>query len=249
MLRYFLYLSYNGTTFHGWQRQENAGSVQETIEDSLSKICRSKVFITGAGRTDTGVHAKEMVAHVDLSEELQIDDHFIYKLNNVVGPEIAIHAIVPVHENAHARFDATGRTYQYRLLKKKDPFHKELGYHHYKALDFEKMNEAAAFLVGKKDFSSFSRSNTQTKTNLCNLEFAAWKETEEEWIFEIKADRFLRNMVRAIVGTLLEIGEGKREASTMKEVISKKDRSEAGTSAPARGLFLVKIDYPKSVFK
>ncbi len=248
MPRYFLQLAYKGAQFHGWQKQKNAGSVQECIEDALSTICRETIEIVGAGRTDTGVHAKEMVAHFDLDKAVGDEDQFIYQLNNIVGAEIAIHSLKKVKEEAHARFDATGRTYHYHLLKSKDPFLKELAYHHYKALDFFNMNKAAEALLGKQDFSSFSRSNTQTKTNLCTIEFARWVEKDDQWVFEIKADRFLRNMVRAIVGTLIEIGEGKRAIEEMKEVIKRMDRSAAGVSAPAHGLYLQKIDYPESIY-
>lgn len=248
MSRYFIDLSFNGSQFHGWQRQKNAVSVQQTIEEGLSTILRKEMEITGAGRTDTGVHARQMIAHFDLEGDLGDPDRLQFQLDGILGSEIAIHSIRKVKEDAHARFDASGRTYFYHLLQRKDPFFKELAYHHLRDLDFFDMNKAAQYLLGKQDFSSFSRSNTQTKTNLCTVEKAEWKEVNEQWVFEIKADRFLRNMVRAIVGTLLEIGEGKRSVEEMKEVIAKQDRKYAGVSAPAHGLYLVHIDYPNSIY-
>jgi len=247
MPRFFLNLSYNGAQFHGWQKQNNAVTVQETIEEALSTLFQEKTEIVGAGRTDTGVHAREMVAHFEVEKEFD-EDQLVYQLNSLVGSEIAIHKLRRVSKDAHARFDASGRTYHYHLLKKKDPFLKDLAYHHFKELDFYNMNLAAKFLLGQQDFSSFSRSNTQTKTNICTIELAEWKEMEDQWVFEIKADRFLRNMVRAIVGTLIEIGEGKREVEELKEIIEKKDRGFAGVSAPAHGLYLQQIDYSDSIY-
>ena len=248
MVRYFLNLSFKGTSFHGWQKQPNAITVQQKLEESISTIYRKAVEVIGAGRTDTGVHASQMIAHFDLEEEVKDSNYFLHQLNNLAGPDIAIYSMRKVHEEAHARFTAESRTYRYFLLKEKNPFKKEIAYVHFNQLDYQKMNEAASLILGKHDFSSFSKSKTQTKTNNCEVYSAEWKEEDDLWYFEISADRFLRNMVRAIVGTLIEVGEGKRDVNSITDLIEQKDRTKAGTSAPAHGLFLVNIAYPESIY-
>jgi len=242
-MRYFLTFQYKGTAYHGWQIQPNAKTVQEELQQAMEVILREKVELTAAGRTDTGVHAKRMVAHFDCDENLVIDK-IKFKLNSYLGKDISILGLRAVSSDAHARFDALSRTYHYKIHFSKNPFLKEFSYRIPFDLDFIKMNEAASLLLGKKDFSCFSKSNTQTYTNDCEIFKAEWKKENDFWCFEIKANRFLRNMVRAIVGTLIEIGQGKRSVESLKELIDSKDRSAAGSSVPAHGLYLIDIDYP-----
>lgn len=254
-MRYFIQLSYNGTPYHGWQRQPNAVTVQQSIEEALSTILRTPITIMGAGRTDTGVHASMMYAHVNLiktkdntvytEEELT---QLIYKLNSFLPASIAIKAIIPVREEAHARFDATYRSYLYRISPTKNPFTQERAYYYKLPLDVQRMQEASNILLDYKDFECFSRSNTDVNTYLCDIKKASWQEIEGEYHFTITADRFLRNMVRAIVGTVLDIGQGKQPISWMHEVIKGKNRSLAGASAPAHGLYLTDIGYPEHIF-
>lgn len=254
-MRYFIQLSYNGTPYHGWQRQPNAVTVQQSIEEALSTILRTPITIMGAGRTDTGVHASMMYAHVNLAKT---DDNtvyteeelvqLIYKLNSFLPASIAIKAIIPVKEEAHARFDATYRSYLYRISPTKNPFTQERAYYYKLPLDMQRMQEASNILLDYKDFECFSRSNTDVNTYLCDIKKASWEEIEGEYHFTITADRFLRNMVRAIVGTVLDIGQGKQPISWMHEVIKGKNRSLAGASAPAHGLYLTDIGYPEHIF-
>lgn len=250
-LRYFLKLSYHGKPFHGWQRQPNAVTVQQTIEEALSTILRNEIAIVGAGRTDAGVHASEMYAHFDIPvDAVHLDLTMLRnKLNGFLPQAIAIQDILEVHDEAHTRFDATDRSYVYRIAKQKNPFTTVAAYHFKLPLALEAMNEAAKKLLNYRDFECFSKSNTDVKTYLCDVREAVWLETEDEYHFHITADRFLRNMVRAIVGTLLEIGIGKKEVTWMDEVIASKSRRLAGASAPAHGLYLTKVEYPLSIFK
>ncbi len=243
MPRYFVKLAYDGQAYHGWQRQKNAMSVQQVIEDSLSTILRTPSYVIGCGRTDTGVHAKEYYLHVDLEAGLDLET-VRFRWNQNLPPDIAIHDIIPVHEKAHARFDATAREYRYFIHRKKDAFSHGRSYLLRKNLDQEAMQEAAQELIGKKDFEAFARTHSDQKTSICDLKKASWTFLEDEWVFTIVADRFLRNMVRAIVGTLVEVGEHKLDLDAFREVILSKDRSKAGTSAPAQGLYLYRIDYP-----
>lgn len=245
--RYFLQCSYNGTRYHGWQVQPNAVSVQEAFEDALSKILREKIAVVGAGRTDTGVHASFFVLHFDVEKAIPENFDLVYKLNSFFPPDIAVQRIWPVDANAHARFSATSRTYKYFLSTEKDPFRYEFSYRFLKPLDVEKMNEAAKCLFDYEDFTSFSRLHTDVKTNNCKIMQAQWAVEENQLVFTIKADRFLRNMVRAIVGTLLEVGQGKLSVAGFREIIERKDRGAAGASAPAQGLFLVGIGYPEEL--
>lgn len=244
--RYFIELSFKGTNYHGWQIQPNAISVQETIEKALSTILREEIAVVGAGRTDTGVHASFFVLHFESQNE-NIADDFVYKINRFLPSDIAVRKIWKVENDSHARFSALSRTYKYFISTKKDPFRTETSYEFLLPLDVEKMNVAAAVLYEYRDFTSFSRLHTDVKTNNCKIFQAEWEQKGNQLVFTIKADRFLRNMVRAIVGTLLDVGKGKLTAKAFREIIEKQDRSVAGTSAPAQGLFLTNIRYPENL--
>ena len=246
-MRFFIELSFNGSNLHGWQIQPNANTIQAELNKALSAILNNVISVVGAGRTDAGVHAKQMFAHFDFEGDLEIEI-LLTKLNGFLPNNISIHQIFKVDDNAHARFDAISRTYQYYIINKKNPFNKNV-YLHYKTLNIDAMNLACKYVLGKQDFTSFSKLHTQTHTNNCDVMIANWQQQEDELIFTIKADRFLRNMVRAIVGTLLEVGEGKIIAEKIKEIIAKKDRSEAGISVPAHALFITKIEYPERLIK
>ncbi len=250
MSRYFLHLSYNGKNFHGWQIQNNAITVQQVLNETLSLFFRTKVELTGAGRTDTGVHASDFYAHFDLPLPINPDDfsRIVHKLNGFLKDDIAIYAIKPVKDDAHARFDAISRTYHYNIGIKKDVFNSDYYYKVYGNIDIKAMNDAAHLLYDYIDFSCFSKSNTQTKTNNCKIILAFWEQHDDKLVFTITADRFLRNMVRAIVGTLLEIGYHKINIEDFKRIIENKNRSDAGYSVPAKALFLEKIVYPESIF-
>lgn len=245
--RYFIELAYNGTRFNGWQIQPNATSVQGNLEKALSTKCREKISILGAGRTDTGVHARFMVAHFE--SELDQLDHpdFAYKLNSFLNRDISIFRIYKVKSGAHARFDALSRTYHYYITGRKDPFSQETAWFFRHPLNVTKMNEACAVLFDFIDFTSFSKLHTDVKTNNCKIYEAIWTEKGDQLIFTIKADRFLRNMVRAIVGTMVEVGQGKISVEDFRAIIEKKDRGSAGISVPPQGLFLTEIEYPKSI--
>ena len=240
-------LAYRGAPFHGWQRQPHDVSVQQTIEEALGKVLRcGEVPIVGAGRTDTGVNASHMVAHFDLPNPLPEDVSGIIRgLNSLLGKDIAIYDIVAVHPDAHARFDATSRTYHYYVNTRKSPFAYRLSWQAPPNLDFQKMNQAARLLLETSDFTSFSKLHTDVKTNICRVTRAEWIQTgDDTWVFIITADRFLRNMVRAVVGTLVDVGRGKITLEQFREIIDKKDRCAAGTSMPAHALFLHKVTYP-----
>ena len=245
-MRYFIELSYHGKAYHGWQNQPNAISVQEVIENAFSMLLGQSINLVGAGRTDTGVHALHMVAHFDWNDALKIED-FIYKLNAFLPTDIVIHNVFKVNDESHARFDAISRTYIYRISTKKNAFTVDEAYYFKPALDLDKLNKGAAVLFHHKDFQCFSRSKSDVKTYNCDIKQAVWHAENDELIFTIKADRFLRNMVRAIVGTLIEVGLGKMSLKAFDEVINSKDRSRAGASVPAHGLYLVKVEYPKSI--
>ena len=260
-MRYFLKLSYNGSSFHGWQSQPNATGVQSVLEDGLSTILRKKITVLGAGRTDTGVHAREMFAHLDLEEKIQDKKRFLQSLNSIVGRNISVPDILEVIPEAHARFDAEERTYKYFVTYDKNPFLKDFCWFSASELDIQKMNEAADILLSTKDFTSFAKLHSDSKTNICDVREALWKPLAEDKealnflgnlnkgiVFTISADRFLRNMVRAIVGTLVEVGRHKLTLLDFKKVIEDMNRSSAGTSMPAHGLFLWKISYPESLF-
>ena len=242
--RLFFELSYDGTDFFGWQKQPDQISVQETIELSLSKLfAKEKVSITGCGRTDTGVHASKYYFHADLPERFELGQ-LRYKLNGMLPPSISIHHIFNVEENYHARFNAVLRTYQYFIHHTKNPFLNRYSVYYKRKLNLQKMNAAAEFLIGEKDFSSFAKINTDVKTHICKVSYAAWEELDNNQIkFTISANRFLRNMVRAIVGTLIEVGNGSISIEEFEQIIQLKDRGKAGASASAKGLFLADILY------
>tara|TARA_R110000764_G_scaffold39152_9_gene87173 strand:- start:625 stop:1377 length:753 start_codon:yes stop_codon:yes gene_type:complete len=246
-LRYFVQFSYQGRSYHGWQKQPNAISVQEVLENAFSLILRETVSLTGAGRTDTGVHAREMFAHFD-SDALFEETELVHRLNAYLPDDIAIVSIFKVSAEAHARFNATERTYEYWIVQNKNPFLVDGAYYVKYPLNIEQMNKAAAILVEHKDFECFSKSNTDVKTYLCDVRKAQWIKDEEKLVFTISADRFLRNMVRAIVGTLLDVGLGKSSHTDMEYVLASKDRGKAGVSVPAKGLYLTSIKYPNNIF-
>lgn len=243
-MRYFLKLAYNGAGYHGWQSQPNAESVQECVEKALSMVFRIPISITGAGRTDTGVNAKVMYAHFDIENEIGDKRVLVARLNSILGKDIAVYDIIPVHAEAHARFDATARTYKYFVHTEKSPFLYSFSWKALYPLDFVKMNEAAEKLLEYTDFTSFSKLHTDVATNNCKVTYAKWTQEGEQWVFTITADRFLRNMVRAIVGTLIDVGRGKITIEEFCEIIEKKDRCSAGTSMPGNALFLWKVEYP-----
>lgn len=240
-------LAYHGKAYHGWQRQPNAMSVQEVIEHSLSTLLRKEVVIVGAGRTDAGVHAKEMYAHFDTDTPLD-SKQLSYRMNAFLPSDIVILDILRVQDNAHARFDAIARKYVYQVVCQKNPFLKELAYMVSGALDVDLMNRAAQQLCNYRDFECFSKSKTDVKTYICSLNEAVWLEKDGVLEFHISADRFLRNMVRAIVGTLLEIGKGQKSIADLDAILQSKSRSRAGVSVPAHGLFLVKVTYPSKIY-
>jgi tRNA pseudouridine38-40 synthase len=245
-LRYFIELSYNGKDYHGWQNQPNAISVQEVLEKAMTTLLKEKIAIVGAGRTDAGVHAKQMIAHFDVLNEKDVDK-LKYNLNSFLPKDIAIHNIYKVNDDAHARFDAISRTYIYRISLVKNVFTFNDTYYFKQKLDVNKMNEATKILFEHKNFKCFSKSNTDVKTYNCNIMKAEWVIENDELVFTIKADRFLRNMVRAIVGTMIEIGTGKMKVEQLHDVIKSKDRSQAGASVPGHALYLSKIEYPKHI--
>lgn len=243
--RYFIRLSFRGAPFHGWQSQPNADSVQSTIETALSTLLRQDIKIVGAGRTDTGVNARTMFAHFDaVFPESLTDDKFLSSINKLVGRDIAIEAIHLVHHNAHARFDATSRTYKYFIALRKTPFFYPLSWLATSKLDMEQMNRAAEILLSTDDFTSFAKLHSDAKTNICRVTEAQWEKKNEFLIFTITADRFLRNMVRAIVGTLVDVGRGKLSIEDFKKIIKEKDRCAAGTSMPPEALYLWDVTYP-----
>lgn len=243
-MRYFITLSYDGTRFHGWQVQPNGTSVQGELQRALSLILRQDIQVTGAGRTDTGVHARMMVAHFDTDAPLADCKQLAYKLNRLLPCDIAIERIEPVGDDMHARFSATSRTYHYYLHTTKDPFLRHYSCELHYPLDFRLMNEAAQMLLTYDDFGAFCKSHADVKTTLCHVTKAEWKQTSPTaWRFEITANRFLRNMVRAVVGTLIDVGRGRLTLSDFRKVIEGKKRTEAGESMPGHALFLVDIKY------
>lgn len=245
-MRYFICLSYNGAAFCGWQIQENAKSVQEDLQKALTLLLKESISVTGAGRTDSGVHAKNYIAHFDCQAIIQDEAYLAYKLNAILPAEIAVHRIFKVHDTAHARFDATSRTYKYYIHTNKNPF--DSGYSlHVRAdrIDIEKMNEAAGYFLGEQDFSSLEKVNGGNRTSICTVTYAKWEQLDENrYVFTVTANRFLRNMVRAMVGSLLEVGAGKRNPEWIKSMLSLKNRCAAGQSVPGKALFLVEVKYP-----
>nr|WP_313966836.1 tRNA pseudouridine(38-40) synthase TruA [uncultured Porphyromonas sp.] len=251
-MRYFITLSYDGTNYSGWQTQPDATTVQETIEQALTLVARSPepIAILGAGRTDAGVHARGMVAHVDLPMSPDEARQLIYRTDRYLPHDIALYDIRPVREEAHARFSATSRTYRYYVTLRKDPFQEARMLRLYFPLNFDRMNEAAGRLKDFTDFTSFSKLHTDVKTNNCRVTEAYWQAGagEGQWIFTITADRFLRNMVRAVVGTLFQVGKGRLSVEDFCAVIEAKDRGQAGSSAPAHALYLEQVGYPEDLY-
>ncbi|WP_421804284.1 tRNA pseudouridine(38-40) synthase TruA [Flagellimonas sp.] len=246
-MRYFIQFSYFGKAYHGWQNQPNAITVQEVLEKALSTLLRETIEVVGAGRTDAGVHAKQMFAHFDV-ERISDVEELVYRLNAFLPDDIAVQHLRQVPEDAHARFDAVERTYEYWVVKEKNPFLWDYAHWVKYPLDMDAMNKAAKILLDHTDFECFSKSNTDVKTFNCDVREAYWKVDSEKWVFTITADRFLRNMVRAVVGTLLDVGTGKMSPEDIHNVIASKDRGEAGVSVPAKGLYLIKVSYPKEIF-
>ena len=245
MKRYFIKLAYDGTGYHGWQVQKNAHTVQAELEQKIGLMLKQPVAITGCGRTDTGVHASEYYAHFEVDNLRFTEKDFVFKLNRFLPNDIAVYDVFKVDADMHARFSALSRTYKYYINQIKDPFNRQFSYFYNGPLDIERMNIAAALLMQFNDFTSFSKLHTQTATNLCSISEATWKYFEQgKLVFTITADRFLRNMVRAIVGTLLEIGKGKMPPETIADIIEAKNRAEAGFSVSAKGLFLTEVKYP-----
>ena len=242
-MRYFIQLAYNGANYAGWEIQPNAPSVQQTLNEALSTLLRIEAYVVGAGRTDTGVHARQMFAQMELDEDIDTDQ-IVFRLNRFLPNDIAIQAIFPVADDTHARFSAISRSYEYWVSQKKDPFLTDYAWEITKPLDVTAMNTVAAILLGEKDFGAFARSGTQTKTNLCNVTAAHWEEQGDLLVFHISANRFLRNMVRAVVGTLIDVGQNKCSLARFEEIVKNKDRTLAGESAPAHGLYLTKVAYP-----
>ena len=241
-------LAYNGQAYHGWQIQPGDISVQETIEKGLPTLLREQVSVVGCGRPDARVHAGEFFLHFDVSKEVDRDE-LKFRLNSILPDDIAIFEVLKVREGAHARFDAFSRTYQYRIFEGKNPFMIGIVYQVTRLdLDLDKMNRAAGMLTEYSDFQCFSRSKSDVKNFLCQIEDAFWSEAEGMLVFEITSNRFLRNMVRAIVGTMIEIGQGKRQPEDLRRVIESRDRAQAGPSARAEGLHLTRVRYPKHIF-
>jgi tRNA pseudouridine38-40 synthase len=247
MSRFFIEIKYDGTNYHGWQIQNNASSVQEEINKAFSTILQEKIEVVGAGRTDAGVHAHQLFAHFDIEKEFE-NEKTLFKINKFLPEDISCTAITKVVDEAHARFAATARTYEYWISSNKNPFLQNRAHYLPYSLNLDLMNKAAQDLLNYTDFSCFSRSKTDTFTNDCDITFAHWEQKNDCLVFTITANRFLRNMVRAIVGTMLEIGQHKIEISDLKNIIESKNRANAGTSAPAHGLYLTEVKYPQEVF-
>ncbi|NLI23737.1 MAG: tRNA pseudouridine(38-40) synthase TruA [Bacteroidales bacterium] len=247
--RYFAEISFKGTRYHGWQIQKNAISVQEVLNERFSSILREEIQVTGAGRTDTGVHALYYVGHFDsIRENLHADTSFLYHINQFLPSDISVYRILPVKNDAHARFSAISRTYEYRICRRKNPFLQEYAWMFYRELNVKAMQNACGYLVGKHDFSSFCKVHSGARTHLCAVEEAEWTEKEDMLIFRITADRFLRNMVRAIVGTMIEIGKEALPPDELHDILEAHNRSQAGESVPPQGLFLTRIIYPPEIF-
>ncbi|MBT8272998.1 MAG: tRNA pseudouridine(38-40) synthase TruA [Bacteroidia bacterium] len=246
-MRFFIELSYNGSAYHGWQNQPNAITVQEVLEKALSTLLNENIAIVGAGRTDTGVHARQMFAHFDTAVKF-VSEALVVKLNAFLPKDISIRNISEVNADVHARFDAKSRTYMYKVSCAKNPFSFDYSYYLKNKLDIEKMNEAAKILFDYTNFKCFSRSNSDVKTYNCDIMLAKWSAENDQLIFMIRADRFLRNMVRAIVGTMIEIGLNKMNLDQFRAIIESEDRSNAGPSAPAHALYLEDIEYDNTIY-
>lgn len=246
-MRYFLEFSYKGTAYNGWQKQNNALGVQQVLEEALAKVLRMPIELTGSSRTDTGVHAEQQFAHFDLQDAIQDYELLIYKLNGLIPRDIAVRNIIPVPDDINSRFAATHRKYEYRITKRKSPFLIGTAFLLRADLDITAMNEAATLLLKYNDFESFSKIHTQVNNFRCTITEAVWKDSEDLLVFHIQANRFLRGMVRAVVGTLLDVGKGKKTIADFELIILSKNRKVAGVQAPAEGLFLVEVGYPESL--
>jgi tRNA pseudouridine38-40 synthase len=248
-IRYFIFISYKGTAYHGWQIQPNSQTIQKMLDNALSTVLNEKISTTGAGRTDTGVHAQVFCAHFESTiPDLTTRKNIIFRLNKFLPKDIAVSKLIKVQQDVHARFSALSRTYRYNISKTKNPFWDDSSWFIHGKIDIAPMNEACGLLLNYSDFTSFARLHSDVKTNLCRISYAVWEEADDRLVFTIKADRFLRNMVRAIVGTMIEIGKGKMTVKEFEEIILAKDRCKAGKSAPAKGLFLINIEYPETIF-
>jgi tRNA pseudouridine38-40 synthase len=247
MQRYFIEIMYDGSNYHGWQVQPNSLTVQEQLEKAISTVLNKKIGVMGAGRTDTGVHAKQFFAHFDCDSNL-LDGNIVYRLNSFLPEDICVKSISEVKADAHCRFDAISRTYEYIIYNSKNPFLVDNAYFLHKSLDIDEMNKAANCLFDFIDFTSFSKLHTQTKTNNCTIKKAVWEQKGDTLIFTIQADRFLRNMVRAIVGTLINVGLGIISIDDFINIIKSKDRAQAGTSVPAHALYLTQVCYPNTIW-
>ncbi len=264
-MRYFICLSYNGSAFSGWQIQENANSVQAELQKALSALLKEPIAVVGAGRTDTGVNARNYIAHFDFEGSIPPQEHTVYKLNAILPKQICVHSVYPVSDEMHARFSALSRTYKYYIHTEKDPFSSEFSYFvPSRKVNIEKMNQACQYFLGEQDFTSLEKLNGGNKTSICNVTHAAWEPqytnaagtpissteaaaagiTPTHYVFTVTANRFLRNMVRAMVGSLLEVGSGKKEPHWIKEMLTQKNRNAAGHSVPGNALFLVDVKYP-----
>ncbi|MFW6019214.1 MAG: tRNA pseudouridine(38-40) synthase TruA [Bacteroidales bacterium] len=246
--RYFIKFSFNGKLYHGWQRQREHYTVQQCLEDYLSVFLQQNISVVGAGRTDAGVHAVNFIAHTDMDLNGLAMKDFIFKMNRFLPPSIVLHNLYRVNNDAHARFDAIKRSYTYYINREKDPFFNDFAHVFLAPLDLEKMNEAAKFIEGTHDFSSFARSGTDVNNYICDVKQAFWVAESKRFVFYITADRFLRNMVRAIVGTLIDVGRGHIAIKDVPNIMAQKDRQYAGKSVPAKGLFLTEIVYPDRLF-
>ncbi|MGB4293915.1 MAG: tRNA pseudouridine(38-40) synthase TruA [Bacteroidales bacterium] len=247
--RYFIFLSFKGTKYFGWQIQPNSITVQKVVDEALSTILREKISTTGAGRTDSGVHAKFFCAHFDsIHNDLETRKNLLTRLNRFLPVDIAVQRIKKVRNDAHARYSAVSRTYRYYITKNKDPFSEDTSWFVPYHLDLDCMNKACLILTKHSDFTSFSKLHSNAKTNICNIHYAKWEDEDNLLIFTIKADRFLRNMVRAIVGTMVELGRKKINLDDFEKIINARDRCKAGKSVPAKGLFLEGIEYPGDIF-
>ena len=251
MGRYFIHIAYNGASYNGWQTQPGLPTVQQTLETTLGILLRQPIAVVGCGRTDTGVHASDFYAHFDVIEDgekcVMDSTGLVFKLNNMLPTDIAVYDLYEVAPNAHARFDAVARTYQYHVSDRRLPFRQGQYCRIWFRPDLDRMNEAARVLMEYDDFTSFAKLHTQVKTNICHLSEAHWDTVGDEWVFTIRSNRFLRNMVRSVTGTLLDVGRGKLSIDGLREIIEKKDRCAAGVSMPACGLFLTKVEYPSGL--
>jgi tRNA pseudouridine38-40 synthase len=248
--RYFIFISYKGTSYHGWQVQPNSVTVQKILDEALSVVLNEKISTIGAGRTDTGVHASFFCAHFDsLSPDLLTIKNLVFRLNQYLPADISVNSLKKVLPDASARYSAISRTYKYFISRTKDPFFDSSSWYLHGNIDIEAMNKACNILYNHSDFASFSRLHSGAKTNICRIYHAEWEETDNRLVFTIRADRFLRNMVRAIVGSMVDVGFGKKDLREFEDIILAKDRCSAGKSAPAKGLFLVDIEYPEEIFE